>query len=942
MRPRRCESWSASLTLVAVALFVCAAVTGPLEATAAGSGGKAVPIRGLASPISPIRSGDTDALRIELLERQFESALRVRQELGPHPMSRKGLARRDARVRGLLRRATPAPDTLKVLLIRIAFREDRSGSLTSITEDGNFLLEPDPEIFFDPPPHDRRFFEAQAIALREYWASVSNGQIVAETIVLPPADEDAYFLSDIADYGPGSGGFWTIERLERLVQDMIRAADAGTLGDGSANLADYDFDNPDTHVIFAHAGGDLQSNLVWTPGQPGYSPNDIPTFFVTLGDSAVVDLESTDSITGERGLITECSVIPESVSQDGLVGAITAALVHEFGHALGLPDLYSTTTGLPTVGLWGIMDSGTNLGVNILVPDAANPGEYIPQTVTGILPPMPTIWSRWYLGLVDERRIGGEEVEMDLPASFRQDTREKVLRLDVSPDEYFLVENRWVPPTLDPDLYGLTADPQSGVVLFLGDYDQDLLLGNSHLYDAFMPFYGGVMIWRVRQDRVEAGMEFNTVQGTPTRLGVELVEADGIKDIGVADFATRGFLGSDTDAFRTPSSFVYEGETIPVPGTSSEFTPDSFPPSQSSFRIPTGARVTGIGPMTDQSANLRAGVDDFLHTPDAGTFPVEFPGATSPEGLPIVSRGGARSLGSVDVGGRTALLATARIVDESAPHALYAYDRAGQPFLATPRVADLPGEPSGAPLLSDQPVAQSLITVSRAGEVSVFDAAAGFLPVMVAQLDSIDTQPLLLAAGDRAWVFGASRSRNTASAIELTDASPVPVDFALPAGEALEADPVLARDGSGTHGVVLLHAGRIDLRGPDGLSLDPSNWPIALPAAGAPDSSAWLATLPGVEPGEGDRIVIVNERGRISLVQEKQGAYEASVSASGVDGAPVGEVVVADVDGDGRQDLVIATQDRLWAMTPSGTRCADSRYGWTSCSSCSNSRTTAS
>jgi hypothetical protein len=110
-------------------------------------------------------------------------------------------------VRGLFRRATPERDTLKVLLVRIAFDGDSAGSLTSITEDGNFQLEPDPTIFFDPPPHDRIYFEAHARALAEYWSSMSNGQIVAETTVLPPGNEDAYFVGDTGEYGPPSGGF---------------------------------------------------------------------------------------------------------------------------------------------------------------------------------------------------------------------------------------------------------------------------------------------------------------------------------------------------------------------------------------------------------------------------------------------------------------------------------------------------------------------------------------------------------------------------------------------------------------------------------------------------------------------------------------------------------------------------------------------------------------
>ena len=40
--------------------------------------------------------------------------------------------------------------------------------------------------------------------------------------VLPAGEEDSYKLSDIADYGPGVNGFWTLESLERLVRDGVR------------------------------------------------------------------------------------------------------------------------------------------------------------------------------------------------------------------------------------------------------------------------------------------------------------------------------------------------------------------------------------------------------------------------------------------------------------------------------------------------------------------------------------------------------------------------------------------------------------------------------------------------------------------------------------------------------------------------------------------------
>ena len=72
--------------------------------------------------------------------------------------------------------------------------------------------------------------------------------------VLPDGDRDSYKLSDIADYGPGEGNFWSIESLEVFVRDMIAKADQETQADGSVDLGDYDDSNPFAYVIFAHAG----------------------------------------------------------------------------------------------------------------------------------------------------------------------------------------------------------------------------------------------------------------------------------------------------------------------------------------------------------------------------------------------------------------------------------------------------------------------------------------------------------------------------------------------------------------------------------------------------------------------------------------------------------------------------------------------------------------
>ena len=58
------------------------------------------------------------------------------------------------------------------------------------------------------------------------------------------------------------------------------------------------------------------------------------------------------------------TVVPESES--GLADPL-GVICHEYGHQLGLPDLYDTSTGLATIGTWDLMDypwAGTQQGSN--------------------------------------------------------------------------------------------------------------------------------------------------------------------------------------------------------------------------------------------------------------------------------------------------------------------------------------------------------------------------------------------------------------------------------------------------------------------------------------------------------------------------------------------------------------------------------------------------
>jgi hypothetical protein len=470
-----------------------------------------------------------------LQNRLHENQRRLLQLLGPQNVSSKN---------GKSHSSFASPETLRVLLVRMAFENDASGELTSVTSDGNYAMTPDPTGFIDPAPHNKAYFEAHLAAMAEYWSSMSDGLLSVEYQVVPDDENGAYWLSDMADYGPGSGGHWSTDLLEVLVRDMVQAADTGTLLDGSANLADYDDDDPNTCIILAHPGADWQSNLVWEPGQDGYSPNDIPSFFVRLGAGAGVALNSLDSQTGEPGFLSETSMIPEIKSQDGAYGSIASLLSNQVGHGLGLPDLYNTMHGTPGVGVWDLMGSGMNVPVTI---GYYTPGDsLVVESWVGLLPPSIGIWSKRHRGWVEVDVVEAESREVELQVANLPSLSSggiKAVEMVMPNDQRLLLENRWVPPA-GQDLY-LERDPETGVIQYLANGDGT----NSHLYDYFLPT-AGLLVWHVRDGLVAERLATNTLQ-YGTHRAVELIEADGIQNIGVDE---PGYLGSASDAFRDASA----------------------------------------------------------------------------------------------------------------------------------------------------------------------------------------------------------------------------------------------------------------------------------------------------------------------------------------------------------------------------------------------------
>ncbi len=470
--------------------------------------------------------------------------------------------------------------TLKILAIRVEFQEeDPDDPLT--TGNGLFDMRA-PEEFYeqeghmiDPAPHDTLFFKKHIQALHNYWWTVSNGQLALEGEVFPKHESLAYRLPHpMAHYGaPDSSLSGKVEMLRQFFHDSFNLADSFSVYEDPLTYG-IDFSQYDCYVIF-HAGSDLQSDL----GElVAYTPGDLFTGYIRLGDTVWVN--------GGSFPIRDGIFMPETKSQDNRVSALNAEFAHEFGHQLGLPDLYNSVTFTTQVGDFALMDNNAqNVGVDV------GYGVY----VSGVLPVYACAWSRAFLGFVQPQEIAGENLQ--LRAAEMLSGGVQVIKIPISPEEYFLLENR--EEDVDRDEFsGLRADSATNVVLGPVDADRNY----NREYDWLLPG-SGILIFHIDEsiayyDYDGDGLNNfwdNQLQAIPDRRFLTLVEADGIVDFG-GDYYT-GF-GEREDMFYW--------------GNNSNLKPNTVPSSKSRNKSDTHISVTDIG-GADTVMTLSVGRDWNQH-----------------------------------------------------------------------------------------------------------------------------------------------------------------------------------------------------------------------------------------------------------------------------------------------------------------------------------------
>ncbi|MBL7013392.1 MAG: T9SS type A sorting domain-containing protein [Candidatus Marinimicrobia bacterium] len=457
---------------------------------------------------------------------------------------------------------------LKICALRVSFQIDDSESTTG---DGSFLDSNNVicnMYTIDPPPHNRSYFESQLKAIDSYYRNVSYNRFginLEESTVFPSNENDSYTLDHPMNYyNPYDRDDIQEERITFLLKDAVNK---------SFELDHINFSDYDLIVIF-HAGIGQDFSLPFLDP----TPEDIPSTFV---DEEMINnhLSQTDWNI-EDHIISKGIILPETQNhlfyeigetifndseepcdfQYGLTG--TFALM--VGFAMELPPLWDLETGESGIGIFGLMDQGSNNG-------------------RGLIPAPPNAWSRIYAGWENAQSINPGSYVPLLSSSQNQ-----IASIPINDYESFLIENRnnWVKDgvSIDSMQYVIweQTDRYPNFIEVLMDSvniqkDENGVIIDIPNYNLGLPA-SGFLIWHIDESVIYSGLNDYSVNSDKTHRGIDLEEADGAQDIGYMSVflfndPSSGYFGD----MWFKGNLEYERANSKYAGESPVFSPYTFP-----------------------------------------------------------------------------------------------------------------------------------------------------------------------------------------------------------------------------------------------------------------------------------------------------------------------------------------------------------------------------
>jgi immune inhibitor A len=343
--------------------------------------------------------------------------------------------------------------------------------------------------YSDTDLHDVIFGDTSDTSVRHYFEEVSYDTFT----FFEDANWDTYLVDWVQadsphnDYGHAEGN----DEAARLVKEAVEKADIAGF-----NFSPFDNNNDGyvDGVIVIHQGRGAEES-----GQD----TDIWSHTWSLSEAPGVDTVLLDGVTIDTYII-----VPETIGDD--TGIITIGVFcHEFGHVLGLPELYDITGYSYGIGDWGTMGYGLWNGV----PIGSSPAHFC-------------AWSKWFLGWVTPTQITDEGW----------------------PDDKTTIK---AVEDYDTGIYQFLDNPNGVDYSDTGEYF--LLENRQHVgFDSDLPGTG-LLIWHIDESRANNSTDLTN----PHKL-VDLEEADRDEDLDDKD--NKGDEGDPYPGTENNTAFNFQSD----------------------------------------------------------------------------------------------------------------------------------------------------------------------------------------------------------------------------------------------------------------------------------------------------------------------------------------------------------------------------------------------
>ena len=409
---------------------------------------------------------------------------------------------------------------LKIAVIRVSFPLQ---DYTGVSGNGDFLYAAKPiecgDYTIDPPPHDRHYFQSHLIAVDSYYRSVSYGKFgidLQNSTVFPSENESSYLINTSMNY---YNEISQDDAHEKRITELLR--DAVTQAYEADNIDFSQFDL--ITVVHPGVGQDFQLPFL----DP--TPEDIPSTYVDK-NMVISHLGGPIQVGGSN--IPHGIIIPETQnhlfydetlfdqlgSPCDIQYSITGTLAMMIGFAVGLPPLWDLESGLSGVGVFSLMDQGSNNG-------------------RGIIPAPPDAWTKIYAGWETSTEINYNDL-----INLKSGEANHIVKVNIGQDEYFLIENRnnWYRDgvSIDSARYGVweKTDAHPSFINVLMDSvgakknDYGVITEISN-YNLGLPA-SGLLIWHIDEKKIREGLDSFSINSDRKHRGIDLEEADGAQDMG--------------------------------------------------------------------------------------------------------------------------------------------------------------------------------------------------------------------------------------------------------------------------------------------------------------------------------------------------------------------------------------------------------------------------